>query len=210
MMKKIILLLLLISATTLFAQTNKKEIFLDENNKVITETELRNRIVPPDYVFVYSKIETDTTIIKKLVRRKELGIISQENRLKIISALEEITTKKIDPDQTIIIHFFYEGNNNGSKTRTVKHYSSDKDYKKFLSKNPQIAQFFISENTFNYRSKNVFVDSNEEIEKMLFQYPFDSNYIIIKPNGHSFKHVGEYRQWDIPAILEADWGIESK
>lgn len=210
-MKPFPLLLLLLLSCNLFAQTKaKKKIFLDENNKTITESELKSRVVPPDYIFVSSTIENDTTIIKKLVLRKELGVISDENRFKIIAALEEISGNKIIPSQIIIINFFYEGDDNGSKTRTIKHYSSDKAYKRFLKKNPHITQFFITENSFKYSNDNIFKDSNDKIKDMIFQYPFYSNYIIIKPDGHYFKHVGEYRQWDIPAILEADWSIETK
>lgn len=205
-MKKLMLSLLVISTFSLFAQTAKREILLDETNKVITEEEFKKQTAPPDYKYTYTITKNEHSVIKKLILRKELGTIKEIDRLRVISELEAISGRKVDPSQTIIINFFHEGNSE-NRTRTVHHYSTDGKYKRFIGRSPHIAQFFITEKGFSYNKKNIVNDKNEQIEKLLFPVPFYSNYIIIKPNGHYYKQVSEYRQDDIPKILEEEWKI---
>ena len=65
-MKKIILLLLLCLSTSLFAQTAKKEILLDESDRLITPHEFKEKVASPERSFIYAKFENDTAIYKNL------------------------------------------------------------------------------------------------------------------------------------------------
>lgn len=203
-MKKIIVLLFLVLTSSLFSQT-KEEVFLDENNKTVTKQEFEKKMGPPEYAYIPTTYEDENAIIKKLVLRRELGIIKEQDRLDIVSALEEITGQQIDPEKTIIINFFYEDLKNPSGA-CIDNYSTDRKYKKYLKQQVDITQFFVVEKGYIYSKKRAVEDRFDKIRKMLFFDKFHcGNYIIIKPNGHYFKQVGEYPQDDIPKILEAEW-----
>ena len=204
-MKGFISFTILFFTITLSAQTSaKKEYLFDENNNVITQQEFKLKTAAPEYTYTYIIIKNDTAVIAKTVLRREYGILSQEDRERIISELKNVSGKSISDDQTIVINFFYTNRTN-NKTLAYNHYPADAGYKKFIRKHPQYAQFFITEKGLLHKENYVYEDTGDVIRNMLFKYPFEANYIIIKPNGHYFRHVGEYRQDEIPDILQADW-----
>ena len=209
-MDKIISVLLLLLSFTVYSQTTpKKEILLDENGKIITANDFKKKVASPKREYTYTRFENDTAVFGKIVLRKEYGTLTKEDRLKVIEELGKLSGRKIYEEQTVIVNFFYKNLTNNT-TLAINHYPSDGKYKRFISRNPQYAQFFLAERGLKSEKDYVYEDQNEVIRRMLFPHNFEANYIIIKPDGKYFKHIGEYRQDDIPEILEAEWNVKTK
>ena len=118
---------------------------------------------------------------------------------------KQLTGKVVDASQTIIINFFYKEPVK-NQAPCIDHYTADKKYLRFTRKHKEYVQFFITEKGFNYDQKTVYEDVEETISKLLFNdIVHCGNYIIIKPNGHYYKKVGEYRQDDNPSKIKEDW-----
>ncbi len=185
----------------LFSQNlNKKEILNDENSKPIKMKEFKEKIKDRNYV--YSLIENDTAYIGKISFRESIGEITPDLRLSLIKYLGEITESKIDSTKNIVINFFYNPKvkPNGS---CIDHYTSDRKYMKYLKKNENSIQFFITEKNYNYGKKHVFEDKDDFLRQLLFKYDFGcGNYIIIKNNGTILRRLGEYRQDEIRKKLK--------
>ena len=106
---KLDLLLFLIS-TSLFGQIQKKEYILDEDDKIIMQSEFEKKL--GEYVdkatkYSYVIINTDSTITAKLVTRISTGNISKAKRDDLAAHLGKTTGKKVSSNQTLLVYFFY-------------------------------------------------------------------------------------------------------
>jgi hypothetical protein len=131
--------------------------------------------------------------------------LKPEERNSVVTALQHLTGKMVTASQIIIVHYFYK---EPVKTQApcIDHYTSDKNYIKYIDRHSGIAQFFITENGFTYSRKSVIEDTGKIIHNLLFKDVMHcGNYLIIKPNGHYYKRVGEYRQDDIQNKIKGDW-----
>ena len=203
---KILLLFLFINAS-LYSQV-KKEYLYNEFDQLITEEVFKKKLAfkekngAPKYYFYIT--ENDSTAIVRLFLFENKGILKEGVRDKVVSDLGKITGVTINNDDIIIINFFIEEKVRNQRP-CIDHYTSDRDYKKFIKKNPQIKQFFITRKGYNYDKEFVYEDVNYTIQS-LFPYAKQcGNYIIIKPNGHFLRRFSEYRQRDIPQKVKADW-----
>lgn len=196
-MKYILFILLSLNC---FSQTNSKAQYLfDENDQLINQDQFKNKL--NDKKIELITYEIDTAFIGRFLKKRDIGILSSSEKIKIYNALQNISTKKIDYSKTIIINFFYKDipEPDGS---CIDYYVTDKAYKKFLDNNNSISQFFITEKNYDYKNKNVYQDKNDIIRATLFKYRFVcGNYIIIQPNGHFYRKLGEYKQDEIPQNL---------
>lgn len=191
---------------TLFAQTAlKKEFYLDENNKPILLAEFKGKVSLSNKYSYTVVSETDSTLIAKLIFREQTGVLQPTERDAVVKALQQLTGREFKASQTIIINYFYREPVK-NQAPCIDHYASDKKYQRYIAKHDNYAQFFITEKGFNYNRQFVYEDANEAIRNLLFKDVVHcGNYIIIKPNGHYYKRVGEYRQDDIPSKIKEDW-----
>lgn len=206
-MKLPALLLLLLFSNCLFAQqtTLKKETYFDENGNRIGATGFK--IKYENYkVFAPSIVsETDSTIIQKIVFREVYDVLLPSERETVVKILQQLTGKTIDNNQTIVINFFFLEHVE-NQAPCIDHYTSDKKYQKYFEKHDSNIQFFITEKGYTHNKPNLYQDTKGYIRNLLFKDRLDcGNYVIIKPNGHYYKRVGEYRQDEIPDRIKADW-----
>ena len=130
------------------------------------------------------------------------GKISYEDKNKLIKELSSLSGVKIDETKTLILNFYVkpETEPNGS---CIDHYTDDYAYKRFIKKNKDIVQFFISEKMYIYKNKKVIEDKNDFVRELIFDKAEQcGNYIIIKPNGEFIRKYGEYRQDEIPKLVK--------
>jgi len=204
-MKLFTLVFLTFYSLNIFAQTTlKKEFYLDENKKPILLAEFKGKVSLSNKYSYTVVSETDSTLIAKLIFREQTGVLQPIERDAVVKVLQQLTGKAIDASQTIIINFFYREPVK-NQASCIDHYTFDKKYLRFINKHTDYAQFFITEKGFNY-NQSVYEDLNEAIRNLLFKDVVHcGNYIIIKPNGHYYKRVGEYRQDDISSKIKEDW-----
>lgn len=130
------------------------------------------------------------------------GVLEENNRIKLLEALSQLSGIKIDKMNVVVVNFYTKPKTepNGS---CIDYYTNDYVYLKFIKKNKNIVQFFITERSYVYSRKNVLEDKNDEIKKMLFENAKScGNYIIIKPTGEFIRKFGEYRQDEIPKLIK--------
>ncbi len=131
----------------------------------------------------------------------ETGKLTEADRNSLSDELLTITGVKIDSTKTIIINFYLKPatDPNGS---CIDHYTNDFEYHRFIKKNSNIVQFFVSEQNYRYKKKKVIEDQHNVLKKLLFQNAKDcGNYVIISPNNDFIRKYGEYRQHDIPKFF---------
>ena len=129
------------------------------------------------------------------------GVLEENNRIKLLEELSQFSGIKIDKMSVVIVNFYIKPKTepNGS---CIDYYTNDYAYKRFIKKNKNIVQFFITEQSYFYNRKNVLEDKNDEIKKLLFEKAKScGNYIIIKPTGEFIRKLGEYRQDEIPKLI---------
>lgn len=199
-MKKVVLYIFCFITSTCLSQKNAKPQYLiDENNQFITSDQFKSKVQNKELeLFAY---EIDTALIARFVKKRDIGSLTIQEKTTIIEELQKISNSKIDVTKILIINFFYKDNPepNGS---CIDYYTNDKVYKKNLTKNNDVIQFFITQKDYQYKNKNVLQDTNDIIRKILFKYKIDcGNYIIIKPDGSFFRKFGEYRQDEILKII---------
>lgn len=195
-------LLFILFSLNCFSQTSSKPQYLfDENDQLINQDQFKNKL--NDKKIELITYEIDTAFIGRFLKKKDIGTLSSSQKIKIYNTLQNISTKKIDDSQTIIINFFYKDDTE-PKGSCIDYYVNDMAYKKFLESNTAINQFFITQKDYQYKDKRVFEDKNDIIREILFKYKFDcGNYIIIKPNGNYYRKLGEYKQTEIPQNLNS-------
>ena len=194
------LFFILLSISSFSQKVTKPQYLFDENEQLITKEEVINKRndIKIDF-FVY---ETDTAFIGRFFKKKDLGLLSSSNKIKIYKELKIITKQEIDTSKLVIINFYYKENYE-TKGCCIDHYTTDLAYQNYIKKN-NITQFFITEKDYYYNSKNVYQDKNDVIRSILFKYEFFTmNYIIIKPNGSFYRELGEYDQDQIPKNLNS-------
>lgn len=119
--------------------------------------------------------------------------------------LSILTGKISDDKNTIIINYFYDNEDKVEMDRIIKLHYNNKKYKKFVTRNSDVVDYFIYGRGLMNSDENIYEDKKNIIRDLLFEYKFESNYIIIKPNGNYYRQVSEYRQDEIPDIIKADW-----
>ncbi|MDH7446349.1 hypothetical protein [Aquimarina sp. 2201CG14-23] len=184
-------------------RTSKEEILFDEEWNPISLKDFYDKI--KDKKLTYKLTENDTSYLGKIFLREELGNISPQERIALLTYLEELTSSTIDSIKTIVINFYFKPARkpNGS---CIDYYTSDNRYKRYFRKNDKNIQFFITEKGYDYKKDFVFEDKDALIRNLLFKYNFDcGNYIIIKPNGRFLRRLGEYRQFEIRKKLDINW-----
>lgn len=127
--------------------------------------------------------------------------LKENVRNEIVAELLELTGVKIEDSNIIIINFFVNPDitPHGS---CIDHYAHDYSYKRYLKKNKNITQFFVTEKMYVYKKKNVTEDKNGIIKKLLFEdATWCGNYIIIAPDGKFYRRYGEYIQDEIPFLI---------
>ena len=198
-MKRILFIVYLLLLQTSYAQSsNKKEILYDENWNPIEAQLFRYKIKVKR--FVYKLIENDTAYIGKIFLREEIGKITLDDKRTLLESLKSLTSKEVDSNKIIVINFFEKENS------CLTSYRSDRKYKKLVSQNPKVEQFFVTEKGYMYQKKDVYEDTNNSIKELLFQYPFRcGNYIIIKTDGSFLRHLGEHHQDKILEKINEDW-----
>lgn len=206
MIKYFIVIFTFITSFVVSAQTSlKKEYYLDENNKPVSLVVFKNKF--SDYKkYAYTVVsETDSTLTSKIIFREQIGILQPGEHDAVIKALQQLTGKATNAQQTIIVNFFYREPIK-NQVPCIDHYTSDKKYRHYINKHDDFNQLFITEKGFSYNQEAVYEDVNETIRNLLFKDVVHcGNYIIIKPSGHYYKKVGEYRQDEIPDKIKEDW-----
>ncbi|WP_439128099.1 hypothetical protein [Polaribacter sp.] len=199
-MKKSILLILFICQ---FTSAQKKELYVNDDYVLIGK-ETYNKNIPGKY-FTYFKQENDSLIIYIKSPSIKVGRIKDSVHNKIKYYLKELTNKKIDEKNTIIINYFPEndkclGNRRWNSSILYKF----KKFVKNVKSKENISQFFIFKDESvvkNFKRKFTwYLDKNQIIEKEFFKLHYLCfSYIIIKPNGNYYSKRGEY---DINKLLE--------
>ena len=201
-MKTIILFLLVNCTLGLYSQSANKEKFIDENGKNITKPVFDNKAATQKYTYTHT--QNDTVLITKLILREEFGSLKEGERQQAIKSLERLTGKTLDTTKTIVINFYFKQPTNLQSC--INYYVNDKKYIKYFKNNKTETQFFITVKGFNYKKDYVFEDKENVIKDLFFKNELAcGNYIIIKPNGHFLRHNGEYRQDEIPKLLNENW-----
>ena len=129
------------------------------------------------------------------------GKLNEKDRINLIEELSNLTGLKIDQNKTIVINFYLapEIEPNGS---CIDYYTNDSSYKRFVKKNKNIIQFFITQKEYVYKKKRVIEDKNDLIRKMMFEKAEQcGNFIILKIDGEFIRKYGEYRQDEIPKLI---------
>jgi hypothetical protein len=201
---KSITFFLLFTISLLGQTSQKKEYLFDETGNIIKQQEFKKKIDTSQYTYLIT--ENDTAYIARLHLREEFGSITENERQEVISEIKSLTKKEINDNQIIIINYFYKEITMNQRP-CIDHYTEDSAYKRFCKrKGQQLVQLFITEKGFNYNKDFVFQDKNEIIRNLLFKTgSLCGNYIIIKPNGRFYRHIGEYRQNEIPDKIKANW-----
>ena len=125
-----------------------------------------------------------------------------EKKSKLIKELYNLTGKNVDSLKIIVINFYDkpEVKSNGS---CIDYYSSDRSYRRFLKRHPDILQFFVTQKGYKYKKRNFIEDKNNIIRSLVFEEAQDcGNYIILKPDGGFIRQLGEYRQDKIPEFIQ--------
>ncbi len=128
--------------------------------------------------------------------------ISEENRTKLIDELSRLSGTEVDKAKIIVLNFYLkpEKKPNGS---CIDHYTNDSRYKRFIKKQKNVVQFFVTEQSYSYRGKNILEDKNGVVKNIAFEDArLCGNYIIIFQDGEVIRQFGEYRQDEIPKLLE--------
>lgn len=203
-MKLQAIFLLLLFSNCLFSQQNlKKETYFDENGNRIGATGFKikyenYKVYAPSIVS-----ETDSTITQKIVFREVYDTL--QSRETVVKVLKQLTGKTINANQNIVINFFFKEPVQ-NQAPSIDYYASVKKYQKYFEKHTSSIQFFMTEKNYDTGKTNVTIDDKGAIRNLLFKDNIEGgNYIIIKPNGHYYKRVGEYRQDEIPDRIKAEW-----
>lgn len=179
----------------------KALVYYNENGKNVTQDEFRKAKNDKENLDVY--FENDTSQIGILVTRKRFGKLNKKTFNHLKSYLTEISQKKIDPTENLVINYLtlYPSKDEVSNFSNSKSNWNilDRNYIKKLHKIANINQFFIhtpeNDNLEYYRNKKInwIKDKNNLFNKLFFPYEIQyGNFILIKPNGEYFYFLGEH------------------
>ena len=180
--------------------------FYNHKGKSIDKQTFFDSLKIPDYKYIYKLIENDTAVLGSLFLREEINVITQEDRKSLIKELELLSGRKIKDSQTIVIDFFsYPVKKQASYDGFFNKYRKNRSYLRFFKKNDGYVHFFVSQK--DYTPDGFIEDKNNYLLKNLFLNYESSygNYIIIKPNGHYLRRLGEHRQDEIIDKIKGDW-----
>lgn len=130
------------------------------------------------------------------------GKLNEKDRINLIEELSNLTGFKIDPTKIIVINFYLEPETepNGS---CIDHYTNDSSYKRFVKRNKNISQFFITQKEYVYKKNRVIEDKNDLIRKVIFEKAEQcGNFFILMIDGEFIRKYGEYRQDEIPKLIK--------
>ncbi len=183
----------------------KRMIFYNENEEQITKQafiearDYRNNL---DLYF-----ENDTAIIGILITRRGFGHLNKKTFSNLKSYLTELSGMQIDSTENIVINYLTAYPKKEDDTKSKSSWNVlDRNYPRKLHKIADIEQFWISspkiDNLQYYYPNRInwIEDKNNFFERVFFPYIVKyGNYLLIKPNGHYYYHLGEhskYRVWD--------------
>ena len=185
------------------AQNFKKEVFLDIKKDTITREIFTKILKSPEIGF--SIFESDSINTLKLVKSNKaydlfehykVGKIDLIKKDSLISELKNLSKRKIERTDIIVINFYIDEKAVGQRP-CIEFYLNDSRYKSFFKKNENhnVKQFFITDKTFSYNSILTIRDKNKLIETLFFPNTSNcGNYIIIFPNNNYILKNSEYRQ----------------
>jgi hypothetical protein len=199
---RLIFLVFLFSLRSFSQATEKPGYVLNENGENISQEIFLQQTRAGKYTWV--TYETKDSLNVRLILREEYGKISPQKKQHLLNNLKEITGTAINEKQTIIINFAFI-KDTPNQRHCLDYYSSVKSYRNFFKNKEQFAQFYISQQGFNYTKEFVFEDKDDQIRKMIFPFGSNCNYIIIKPDGRFYRQMSEHHQDKIPKKAKADW-----
>ena len=185
---------------------------LGQEKPIIFYNESGEKISKQDFVKAkdYSKnldlyFKNDTTQIGLLVTRKKFGQLDKNTFEDLKSYLTELTEKKIDSTQNIVINYLtaYPKKNENANSKSgwnVLH----RDYLKKLHKIANINQFWIHSSEcdnleYNHQKRINWTEDKDDLLKKLF-FPYEvryGNFILIKPDGKFYYYLGEHSKYQI-------------
>lgn len=180
--------------------------FYNHKGESIDKQTFLDSLKVPNHKYTYKLIENDTAVLGSLFLREEINVIAQEDRKSLIKELELLSGQKIKDYQTIVIDFFsYPVKKQASYDGFFNKYKKNRSYLRFFKKNDGYIHFFVSQK--DYTPDGFIEDKNNYLLKKLFlNYEASyGNYIIIKPNGHYLRRLGEHRQDEIIDKIKGDW-----
>lgn len=191
-MKKIMAFLVALILTFSFSQTQKKQIYLDEKGNIITKNDFAKKYTTKG--FDYKIIETDSAKIGKIISLFETGKLTANIAESIRKETENISQKKIDSTDVLVINFFYKEDNDLFNRHCLNFYKKDSSYKKFFRKNANFKQVFVLEKNYNYKERDIFEDANNNIKTLAISENFSCTaYMIIFPDNNYIKEYGEHK-----------------
>jgi len=200
-MKKIMLsiipLLLLKFSTK--AQEVKNIRYFDVDNKEISKSTFEEKRSSNTFL----DIPGDSSNHHKLINREEKGEIN--DRTKLISLLESVSSKKIDSLKPMVI-IYHPGQDNHNVTGNTGFIKAKyKDLEANLSKLYNVKPLYVYKEingTNKYGSSiNWIKDPEQMIEKHFFKYHYPSgSFVVIAKNGNYISYFGEYMN---DSILDA-------
>jgi hypothetical protein len=190
-MKKTILFLLPILFVSLFgnAQQVEKTKYFDTENKQITEKEFKqlrstNKVLD---------IVGDSTNHKKLINREGSGKIEIN---KLVLALENATSTKIDSNTTIII-VYYPGedpcNSSGNTDGVIAKHKETERSAKQLAKTKTLYIYKDLKGLERYDGLSWVKDPEGLIEQSFFKHHYPcGSFVVISKTGEYISYFGEY------------------
>jgi hypothetical protein len=189
--------------TCLIFGQEKPKVFYNESGEIINMMEffeLKNYNKNLDLYF-----ENDTTQIALLVTRQKFGQLDKSTFEKLKSYLKEISDKKIDSTQNIVINYLTAFPKKADNTKSRSTWNVlDNDYLKKLHEIADITQFWIhspeTDNLKYYHQNKInwIADKKNLFNNLFFPYEVKyGNYILIKPDGKFYYYLGEHSKYEI-------------
>ncbi|WP_299103502.1 hypothetical protein [uncultured Winogradskyella sp.] len=190
--------------TSLIFGQQKPIVFYNEAGEKINQKEF---IKTKDYsknLDLY--FENDSTQIGILITRQKFGQLDKKTFSNLKSYLTDISERKIDSTQNIVINYLtaFPSEKQVDSTSRSSWNVLDKDYLKKLHKTADINQFWVnspeSKNLkYYYNNRINWIEDKDNLFKELF-FPYEvryGNFILIKPDGKFYYYLGEHSKYQI-------------
>ncbi|MBC5842135.1 MAG: hypothetical protein K2Y30_15660 [Flavobacteriaceae bacterium] len=197
------IIIILICFTSLLFGQRKQKVFYNEIGEKVEKQKFTESIDHHKNLDVY--YENDTTKVGMLVTRQKFGHLDKMTFMNLKEYLTEISAKRIDTTQNIVINYLTAFPKKAANTKSRSNWNIlDNDYLENLHKIADISQFWInapeSDNLHYYHADRIkwIADRNNLFKKLFFPYEIRyGNYILIKPDGKFYYYLGEHSKNDI-------------
>ncbi|MEZ4802834.1 MAG: hypothetical protein R2797_08670 [Gelidibacter sp.] len=206
-MPKLLCYLLLLATLKMYSQ-EKKIYYYNDGWKKISENRFKRNFSSKKYLM--QTFEVDTAYINVSFKRKNYGLLKNNEFENLISTLQAHTNKDLKNSKLIVINY-YPGSDNCNKTKVPSTWNVyDTDYVKELDKITTVSQFWIykiDENLENNHKDRLkwMEDKNRIVEKQFFKYHFlCGSFVVIDNQGNFISYYGEYAKqtvWEIAKEL---------